>query len=224
MVYKLALFALLATNARAGIVSLGHVGDEGPFHDAHSAFGHSHSHATSFTHFHGPVEGPVYEVKVPYVPDHDEHAHLHGQHHQDHGYTLDYVAQPKYEFSYGVEDHHTGDIHGQKESRDGKTVKGEYSIHEPGGNIRTVKYHADKDGFHAVVHNSGSNDHSSGVYGGQGAHEVHEVHGVHGAREEHHNLDLGHATPVHEEHQLQEYAVFPSQEVHTSGLGAAGYP
>lgn len=45
-------------------------------------------------------------------------------------------------------------------------MKGEYSIQEPGGNVRTVKYHADKDGFHAVVHNSGSNDHSGGVYGG----------------------------------------------------------
>ncbi|XP_046486390.1 cuticle protein-like [Neodiprion pinetum] len=221
MVSKLAvfaLFALLATNARAGIVSLGHVGDGGSFHDAHSAL--TQSHATSFTHFHGPVEGPVYEVKVPHVPEHDEHAHLHGQHHQDHGYTLDYVAQPKYEFSYGVEDHHTGDIHGQKESRDGKTVRGEYSIHEPGGNIRTVKYHADKDGFHAVVHNSGSNDHSGGVYGGQRAHGV---HGVHGGQEEQHNLDLGHTAPVHEEHQLEEYAVYQGQEVQASGHGATGY-
>lgn len=38
----------------------------------------------------------------------------HGHHHED------YVAQPNYAFSYGVEDHHTGDYHGQKEHRDGK--------------------------------------------------------------------------------------------------------
>lgn len=61
-------------------------------------------HAHSFAHFHGPVEGPAHEVTV-----HDKHGHHH----------VDYVAHPKYEFSYGVEDHHTGDYHGQKEHRDG---------------------------------------------------------------------------------------------------------
>lgn len=38
----------------------------------------------------------------------------HGRHHED------YVAHPHYAFSYGVEDRHTGDYHGQKEERDGK--------------------------------------------------------------------------------------------------------
>jgi hypothetical protein len=66
-----------------------------------------------------------------------------------------------------VTDHSTGDSHGQKESRDGDKVVGQYSLKEPGGNIRTVKYHADKDGFHAQVHNSGGNDHS-------GAHHEHK--------------------------------------------------
>jgi hypothetical protein len=65
----------------------------------------SAGHAHSFAHFHGPVEGPGHEVTV-----HDKHGH----------HTYDYVAHPKYEFSYGVEDHHTGDYHGQKEHRDGK--------------------------------------------------------------------------------------------------------
>lgn len=79
-------------------------------------------------HFHGPVEGPEYEVKVPHVVvDHfGEHNYLHGLDHQEHrqhdGYTVDYVGNPKYDFSYGVEDHHTGDFHGQKESRDGESV------------------------------------------------------------------------------------------------------
>lgn len=62
-------------------------------------------HVHSFAHFHGPVEGPGHEVVV-----HDKHGHHH----------VDYVAHPKYEFVYGVQDHHTGDYHGQKEHRDGK--------------------------------------------------------------------------------------------------------
>lgn len=55
----------------------------------------------------------------------------------------------------------------------GSIVSGQYSVKEPGGSVRVVRYHADKDGFHAVVHTSGQNDHSSGVYGGQGRGQVH---------------------------------------------------
>ena len=74
-------------------------------------------------------------------------------------------AYPKYNFAYGVTDYKTGDSHGQKESRDGDSVKGQYSLKEPGGNVRTVHYHADKHGFHAQVHNSNGNDHSGGHQG-----------------------------------------------------------
>jgi hypothetical protein len=42
----------------------------------------------------------------------DKHGH---QHH-------DYKAYPKYKYSYGVEDHHTKDRHGQKEYRDGEHI------------------------------------------------------------------------------------------------------
>lgn len=76
-----------------------------------------------------------------------------------------FQAYPKYDYSYGVTDHKTGDSHGQKESRDGHKVVGEYSLKEPGGNVRTVKYHADKDGFHAHVINSNGNDHSGAHHG-----------------------------------------------------------
>lgn len=62
-------------------------------------------HAHSFQHFHGPVTGNEREVSW----DDDE-----GNSHED------YVAHPHYAFSYGVEDHHTGDYHGQKEHRDGR--------------------------------------------------------------------------------------------------------
>lgn len=65
-------------------------------------------------------------------------------------------AHPKYEFSYAVEDKHTGDIKSQHETRDGDKVVGEYSFHEADGTIRTVKYTADKhSGFNAVVTRSG---------------------------------------------------------------------
>lgn len=50
----------------------------------------------------------------------------------------------------------------------GHGVTGEYTVKDPGGSLRVVTYHADKEGFHAVVHTTGKNDHSGGVYGGQG--------------------------------------------------------
>ncbi|XP_039303804.1 histidine-rich glycoprotein-like isoform X2 [Solenopsis invicta] len=115
--------------------------------------GGGHDHPThSYHHFFGPVAGHHEEIAWK-----DKHGH----HHHD------YKAHPKYKYSYGVDDHHTKDHHGQKEHRDGKHVEGEYHIHEPGGNVRSVKYHADPHGgFYAEVHNYGGNDHSGGTYGG----------------------------------------------------------
>ena len=46
----------------------------------------------------------------------------------------------------------------------GKTVAGEYTVKEPNGNIRTVKYHADEDGFHATIHNSHGNNPQANSY------------------------------------------------------------
>ncbi|CAH1117881.1 unnamed protein product [Phaedon cochleariae] len=66
--------------------------------------------------------------------------------------VVDLHAPPKYEFKYGVEDHHTGDHKQQSEVRVGDVVKGEYSLAEPDGTIRVVKYTADDhNGFNAVV-------------------------------------------------------------------------
>lgn len=62
---------------------------------------------------------------------------------------------PRYAFEYGVNDPNTGDIKHQKEERDGDVVKGQYSLVEPDGNVRTVNYYADwETGFHATVTNS----------------------------------------------------------------------
>ncbi|CAH1117869.1 unnamed protein product [Phaedon cochleariae] len=70
--------------------------------------------------------------------------------------SVDYVAYPKYQFTYGVQDGHTGDQKTQSESRDGDVVKGQYSLVEPDGTVRTVQYTADDhNGFNAVVTRSG---------------------------------------------------------------------
>ncbi|XP_022198209.2 cuticle protein 19-like [Nilaparvata lugens] len=69
---------------------------------------------------------------------------------------IDYYAYPKYAYNYGVKDYHTGDVKNQWEERDGDKVKGEYSVVEPDGTIRTVTYTADDhNGFNAVVHKTG---------------------------------------------------------------------
>ncbi|KAL0840199.1 hypothetical protein ABMA28_015489 [Loxostege sticticalis] len=77
----------------------------------------------------------------------DHHHHISEDEH------VDYYAYPKYVFKYGVNDFHTGDIKTHHESRDGDVVKGQYTVVEPDGSIRTVDYTADKhNGFNAVVH------------------------------------------------------------------------
>ncbi|XP_015372753.1 PREDICTED: adult-specific cuticular protein ACP-22-like [Diuraphis noxia] len=57
-----------------------------------------------------------------------------------------------YSFHYDVHDPHTGDVKSQHETRTGDVVTGFYTLVEPDGTIRTVKYTADKHhGFNAVV-------------------------------------------------------------------------
>lgn len=57
---------------------------------------------------------------------------------------MDYYTVPKYEYKYAVGDPKTGDQKEQSEERLGDVVKGEYSLAEPDGTIRVVKYTADK--------------------------------------------------------------------------------
>jgi Insect cuticle protein len=74
-------------------------------------------------------------------------------------------AHPKYSFNYGVNDPHTGDQKSQSETRDGDVVKGQYSLVEPDGTIRTVDYTADSiNGFNAVVTKSGHAVHPAPIY------------------------------------------------------------
>jgi len=62
---------------------------------------------------------------------------------------------PQYSYSYSVQDSATGDSKSASESRDGDVVKGQYSLVEPDGAVRTVTYTADSvNGFNAVVDRS----------------------------------------------------------------------
>lgn len=57
-------------------------------------------------------------------------------------------AKPDYTFGYGVNDPETGNAQKHEETRDGDTVRGQYSVLEPDGSIRTVVYTADpQNGF-----------------------------------------------------------------------------
>ncbi|KRT85247.1 Insect cuticle protein, partial [Oryctes borbonicus] len=76
-------------------------------------------------------------------------------------HAVDYYAHPKYAFKYGVADPNTGDVKSQHETRDGDVVKGQYSLLEPDGSVRTVDYVADPvNGFNAVVSKSAPTIHA----------------------------------------------------------------
>ncbi|KRT84996.1 Insect cuticle protein [Oryctes borbonicus] len=64
----------------------------------------------------------------------------------------EYDNNPRYTYSYGVEDAITGDSKSQTETRTGDIVTGQYSLTEPDGSKRIVDYTADAiNGFNAVV-------------------------------------------------------------------------
>jgi Insect cuticle protein len=73
-------------------------------------------------------------------------------------------SHPQYSFNYGVHDGLTGDVKSQSETRDGGNVKGQYSLVEPDGSVRTVDYTADDvHGFQAVVSKSAPTVHAKAV-------------------------------------------------------------
>ncbi|KAH8365511.1 hypothetical protein KR093_001583 [Drosophila rubida] len=96
----------------------------------------------SYSRFEGPVVGPEQLVQVP-------DAYGGGTH-------PDYVARPEYSFAYGVEDGQTRLLQNRKETRNGDAVKGVYSVVDPDGTLRVVKYTADDaNGFQAEVITNG---------------------------------------------------------------------
>ncbi|XP_034824569.1 cuticle protein 21-like [Maniola hyperantus] len=117
----------------------------------------------SYNRFSGPVSGKIYEVQVPAAEGAQQHADY-GYNHQQRQIdpetakyerlkTVDYKAKPDYHYAYGVQDPHSGNQQDHKETREGDVVRGEYSLVEPDGSIRLVRYTADdKNGFQATVH------------------------------------------------------------------------
>ncbi|XP_018561020.1 cuticle protein 7-like [Anoplophora glabripennis] len=112
----------------------------------------SHPSSFSTSHIAAPILSHTYAAPVV------SHAYAAPVHHDD------YDAHPKYQFSYGVQDAHTGDHKSQHEERDGDVVKGYYTVAEPDGTLRTVHYTADHhNGFNAVVEKSGHPVHPAPV-------------------------------------------------------------
>ncbi|KAK3926856.1 Cuticle protein, partial [Frankliniella fusca] len=59
---------------------------------------------------------------------------------------------PQYDFAYRIHDEETGDAKDQSEERRGDAVHGSYSVVDPDGTLRVVRYTADDaNGFNAVV-------------------------------------------------------------------------
>lgn len=132
------LVAALVGAARAGVVPVGpHYGlGPGPVHYAAAPY-----YAPAPVHY---APAPVHYAPAPahYAPA--------PAHYAAHEVYPDSV--PEYSFGYSVSDAHTGDAKSQHETRHGDVVKGSYSLVEPDGTIRTVKYTADHvNGFNAVV-------------------------------------------------------------------------
>lgn len=67
-------------------------------------------------------------------------------------YHEDNYGPAEYEFHYGVQDEHTGDIKSQSEERKGDVVHGRYELIDSDGYHRIVEYTADDhNGFQAIV-------------------------------------------------------------------------
>ncbi|KAH8361403.1 hypothetical protein KR084_000973 [Drosophila pseudotakahashii] len=128
----------------------------------------------SYTRFEGPVAGPEHLITV----------------HDGRG-TVDYVARPEYSFAYGVEDGKTRVLQNRKETRNGDEVRGVYSVVDPDGTLRVVKYTADDaNGFQAeVITNGVKTLHGHGAEGQAGGGAVdnqvrHDSSEAQGAQEE----------------------------------------
>ncbi|KAF4522234.1 hypothetical protein B566_EDAN009078 [Ephemera danica] len=146
-------------------------------------------------------------------------------HKSEDGHQEEYNHHPKYNFAYAVKDTHTHDIKHHNEHRDGDKTEGEYSLVEPDGTIRTVKYHVHgKSGFVATVHRSGHSVHPQPVHHYQPEkhtmnsqsemHTMQKTNIYSQAQPEKHTMI--HAQPQkHAEYpQIEKYAMYSQSEMH----------
>lgn len=149
-----------------------------------------HQPGFSYAKFSGPVSGPAHEVHIA-----DKHGH---------GHTIDYVAKPDYQFEYGVEDPKGKVSQNRKEHRHEDELHGEYTVQQPDGKLRVVKYTANKhSGFHAEV-----------LIDGKPLHEEELAKLAHEAQEQ--------AARAHEHHH-EEPASYGGHEEQTYEGGEASY-
>ncbi|XP_060517221.1 uncharacterized protein LOC132696425 [Cylas formicarius] len=118
-----------------------------------------------------------------------------------HGYAPGYDRPSDYSFSYGVKDPTTGDVKHQWEKSENGHVKGQYSLLEADGSVRTVDYTADsKSGFNAIVKHSGHFRHPT-PYSGKSASS--HSHLVKEAQREEPDIEYKYLGE-HQEYQLQD--------------------
>ncbi|CAH3820908.1 cuticle protein 7-like [Pieris brassicae] len=153
MYFKIAVISFLVAACQAGLITDGHSAVSSQSitrHDqpTHGAYAPIVAHAAPLIHA-GPLVQHVAPVAhaAPIAFARDQ---------------VEEIAPAHYEFSYSVEDPQTGDHKSQHESREGDVVRGQYSLVQPDGAVRTVEYSADAHtGFNAVVHNSAPSAHAA---------------------------------------------------------------
>lgn len=133
----------------------------------------------SYAKFSGPVSGQSQKIVV-------DDAH--------HGRGYDYVAKPNYAFEYGVEDPKSDVSQHRQEQRNGDAVNGEYTVQQPDGKLRLVKYHSDgKNGLQMEVYLDGKP-----LY-----HELEQTHGPQ-AQLVNHNQETHHEPAPNQPHINQK--------------------
>lgn len=154
----------------SAVIALANAGIHSSYGDAYSTNNlvavHSHA-APAITSYEAPLVSHGGYANAGY----SNGGHAHGGYgNAGYSHDVDYYSHPKYEYKYGVDDPHTGDHKAQHEERDGDVVKGYYTVADPDGTLRTVRYTADShNGFNAVVEKTGKSVHPesySGEHGG----------------------------------------------------------
>ncbi|XP_026284825.1 serine/threonine-protein phosphatase 1 regulatory subunit 10-like [Frankliniella occidentalis] len=128
-----------------------------------SSYGSSIYHVTSgVPSSHQSVT--LSEERVVHTLDHQAHPPHALERSHDHALDHDHDHSTPYKFEYKVHDQKNHNYYERAESSDGQVVRGFYSLLEPHGEVRVVKYRADHDGFQSEVSRHGS--HLGDAHGG----------------------------------------------------------